>query len=456
MNLTETFERFIFGNLIYKLNKMQYLLLNLISFRRQIISIETLRALRTIEKKQKSGNRLTREEEKIIMELYNNKQILPDLIKDKVERQIKENSNASLNVFPVKSITFNLTHRCNFNCSYCYQNKYKSTADFDKVMTIEDIECINNYLASTCFDSDNMEEIIISGGEPLMTENIQTLNCIINKFNPKKFILFSNGLNLYKFKDKIDFEKIDEYQISLDGPDEVIKIVNKGGNDAFAKIIQGIKYIETINKKISIVVIWSKYLETYIELFIEKLKRSGILDYSNINIRFTLPHNYYQYGYIDKEDFDLKYINDLIKKINPILAKVGSYLEISSEVVALSSIIHREKNSRFELRYKRCNFTRSIPMIFEPNGQVYWCVCLGNRNGCIGRYKDGVEIDVSKILKFGNRTVFSIDKCSTCPIKYICGGGCVLPLTSCSCDIYNPVCGIFGSEYFWNNLESFV
>lgn len=99
---------------------------------------------------------------------------------------------------------------------------------------------------------------------------------------------------------------------------------------------------------------------------------------------------------------------------------------------------------------------RSIPMLFEPNGQVYWCVCLGDKNGCIGKYKYDARIDTDKILKFGNRTVFCINKCLTCPLRYICGGGCVLPLTSCSCDIYNPVCGIFGSKYFWDNLEDFA
>lgn len=188
------------------------------------------------------------------------------MIKDKVEQQLKKDSYISLDVFPVKSITFNLTHRCNFNCAYCYQNKYKNNADFDKIMTIEDVKYIEKYLANPCFDTNDIEEIIISGGEPLMSENIQTLNYIINTFFPKKFVLFSNGFNLYELKDEVDFVKIDEYQISLDGPDEVIKIVNKGGNNAFDKIVQGIKYIETISKKISIVVIWSKYLESYIDL----------------------------------------------------------------------------------------------------------------------------------------------------------------------------------------------
>ena len=94
-------------------------------------------------------------------------------------------------------------------------------------------------------------------------------------------------------------------------------------------------------------------------------------------------------------------------------------------------------------------------MIFEPNGEVYWCLCLGNENGVIGNYKSQ-SIFTDKITEFGNRNVFSIDKCKKCKLKYICGGGCTLGITGQDLPLFTPSCGIFNNSFFWDHLEEFV
>lgn len=48
MNLAGVLDRIVFGNLIYKLSNTQYLLLNLVSFRRQIITKEILLTIKTV------------------------------------------------------------------------------------------------------------------------------------------------------------------------------------------------------------------------------------------------------------------------------------------------------------------------------------------------------------------------------------------------------------------------
>ena len=449
-------KRFVFNNLIYKLDNEFYLLVNLISFRRQTVKKDKLMALQAIEEKQNNGEILTTEECEILDELYKSKQILPDVTISEVDNQMKKSSFISFDRFPVKSITFNLTHQCNFQCNYCYQNNYKEVLEFKQLMKKEDIDLICQYLSDDSFNSEILEEIVISGGEPLLVQNIEVINYILNSFSTKKFMLFTNGENIYSFKDKIDFNKIDEYQISLDGPDEIIRSVNKRSGNIFEKVIKGIKHIESLGKKISIVVMWSKELEDYLDKFIFLLKESKILDYDNIKIRFTIAKSYYSVYEVDENIYGLDYLKDLTKRINPKLKEANSHLELFSNLDSLGSIMHRQKNSRIPMRIKRCDMTRSIPMVFEPNGEVFWCVCLGNENGRIGKYKDGIFIDKDKLLKFGNRTIFQIEQCSKCNLKYICSGGCVLPLTSGSYDLYSPACGIFGLTYFWEHLEEFV
>ena len=177
-------KRFVFDNLVYKMNETSFLVMNLISFRRETITKDTL----------------------------------------------DQESELHLSKLPVRSITFNLTHSCNFNCDYCYQRKYKYKPEYAGSMGVEDIRMIMEYLQLPYFGDTALEELVVSGGESLLPSNIDTINYICDHVAAKKKILFTNGSHVLAYKDKIDIDAFDEYQISLDGPDTVIRLVNHHGD----------------------------------------------------------------------------------------------------------------------------------------------------------------------------------------------------------------------------------
>ena len=89
-----------------------------------------------------------------------------------------------------------------------------------------------------------------------------------------------------------------------------------------------------------------------------------------------------------------------------------------------------------------CNVSKSIPLVFEPNGEVHWCVCLGEEEGIIANYLTN-KIDLDRCRILANRSIFTLRECRSCPMKYICSGGCVLNNFGAENDIMTPVCGIY-------------
>ena len=93
-------KRFVFDNLIYKYNDEVFLIMNLISFRRETITKDVLDKLIMIENEINTGKVPPREDENILKHFYEKKQILPTDIVEKVDRQLERESEIHLLKFP--------------------------------------------------------------------------------------------------------------------------------------------------------------------------------------------------------------------------------------------------------------------------------------------------------------------------------------------------------------------
>lgn len=447
-------KRFVFDNLIYKMNDEVFLIMNLISFHRKTVTKDMLDRLILIESKLEIGKGLSCEEENFLKLFREKKQILPPEIVEEVDRRSEQNSELHLSKFPVRSITFNLTHRCNFSCDYCYQRKYKNKPEYVRSMSVEDIVSIMEYLHLPYFDDIALEEIVVSGGEALFPFNIDTINYICEHVLAKKKILFTNGINILVYKDQISFDAFDEFQISLDGSDAVIRQIDHYDN-VFDKIIGGIKYLQQMNKTVTVVTMWTKELRSHLMEYMELLKESRILEQPDTTIKFILAKDYYTNGSVDGNFYSWDEIAADLKTCRSLLGSINSYLKIPEEIGRLADLLHRPVNERRNIKYKCCDLTKTVPMIFEPNGDIYWCLCLDGEAGKIGNYKDK-SFDRDKVAKLGNRTIYKIEQCRKCKLRYLCGGGCVLPLTSNDGEIYRPACGALGDPFVWENLEDLI
>ncbi len=70
----------------------------------------------------------------------------------------------------IKDLRISLTDRCNFRCFYCLPNGEPPLARKDTILTFEEIEKI-----SEIFVSLGIEKLRLTGGEPMLRRNVETL-----------------------------------------------------------------------------------------------------------------------------------------------------------------------------------------------------------------------------------------------------------------------------------------
>lgn len=435
-------DRIAFNNLICRTgDEMFFIIMNLTSFRRKRIGSAEEALLNSAWHSHRAGQKLTEEEQELIGKLQSEKQILSEEVEKAYYEQLKANHPVYENHFPLRAVTLNLTHRCNFACEYCYQKSYQMAEKYSVTMTVEDIDKIAAFLKNPIFSPYELEEVTISGGEPLLPGNEEVINHILNSVPAKKYMLFTNGVNLLTFSKRTNFERIHEFQISLDGTDEVIQAVNHSSVKADA-ILDGVEMLLSMGKKVRMASTWTKALENNLDAFIELVRSRGFGESENFSIGISSIHEYSQGSGIDKSFYDWDYLLDSEKRYAEKLAEIHASFTVFPEISHFQDIIYRPFNERYDPRVACCAISKSIPLVFEPNGEVHWCACLGKEAGIIANYLTN-EIDLDRCRILANRSIFTLGECRGCPMKYICSGGCVLNNFGTENDIMTPVCGIY-------------
>lgn len=143
------------------------------------------------------------------------------------------------------------TDKCNLKCSHCYHGDENSHIQKKKILNLEEVKSMIDDLKFTSEKWGMIPRIAISGGDPLMREDLYR---ILEYTQQKEVItnLLTNGTLLTRQKAKDIKERgINTLQISLDGNKETHNKI-RGQYFAFDKAIEGIH--NAINEKIGTVV----------------------------------------------------------------------------------------------------------------------------------------------------------------------------------------------------------
>src|ERR671939_999726 len=145
------------------------------------------------------------------------------LLKDSYGRQIRD-------------LRVSLTDRCNFRCFYCLPHGEPPVAPKEQMLSYEEIE----YLAEI-FVSLGIEKIRLTGGEPMMRRDIETLIRKLSALKPrlKDLALTTNGYFLPGRAEGLKEAGLDRITISLDSlKRETFKRMT--GVDVLERVLEGI------------------------------------------------------------------------------------------------------------------------------------------------------------------------------------------------------------------------
>jgi cyclic pyranopterin phosphate synthase len=134
----------------------------------------------------------------------------------------------------ITKMRISVTDRCNLHCKYCMPHKVK-WLPHKKILSLEEIAEVATVAATMGID-----QIRLTGGEPLLRKNICKLIQALKKINGiTEVAMTTNGVLLNKFAKKLFESGLDRINISLDTLDQKkFSEITKGGN--IKKVLAGI------------------------------------------------------------------------------------------------------------------------------------------------------------------------------------------------------------------------
>ena len=138
---------------------------------------------------------------------------------------------------PIRDLRVSLTDRCNFRCFYCLPHGEPPIASREQMLSYEEIEYVCDIFVSL-----GIEKIRLTGGEPMMRRDIETIISKLSALKAKGLLdlaLTTNGYFLPDRAQELKTAGLDRITISLDSlKPETFKQMT--GVDVLDRVLQGI------------------------------------------------------------------------------------------------------------------------------------------------------------------------------------------------------------------------
>ncbi|ADU30471.1 GTP 3',8-cyclase MoaA [Evansella cellulosilytica] len=143
---------------------------------------------------------------------------------------------------PLRDLRLSVTDRCNFRCRYCMPPEiFDKNFQFlpkNEVLTLEEMA----YITKLFVKAASIKKVRITGGEPLMRQNVSHLIALIREIEAIEDIaMTTNGSLLPKYAKELKENGLDRVTISLDClDDEKFRYIN-GRDISVNTVLEGIK-----------------------------------------------------------------------------------------------------------------------------------------------------------------------------------------------------------------------
>jgi cyclic pyranopterin phosphate synthase len=138
---------------------------------------------------------------------------------------------------PIRDLRVSLTDRCNFRCFYCLPHGEPPIAPKEQMLSYEEIDYVCEIFVSL-----GIEKIRLTGGEPMLRRDIETIISKLTKLKPQlqDLALTTNGYFLPERAQSLKDAGLDRVTISLDSlKRDVFKRMT--GVDVLDKVLAGIE-----------------------------------------------------------------------------------------------------------------------------------------------------------------------------------------------------------------------
>lgn len=300
-------------------------------------------------------------------------------------------------------VYFNVTGRCNLQCTTCYFNA--SPSYHDPLGTEEMKQVINNLAAG------GVTQVVVSGGEPLVRQDIfDLLQHARSLF--RRIILLTNGIILRKYEICQRLAGlVDRVQVSLDGgtPEVHEKIRGKG---TFIPTIEAIKNLKRVG------------LFVNISMTLTRINIDNVVKVMALAEELEVPFDFSRFLPVGRGlDNQARLTLDAQRLLDAFRQVQERALETNRGHL---NPFYRQLG--LPVRVK-CGAGQTTFFSVAPDGSVYPCHVLHHREFYMGNaLKEQnlrATIERSPVAqRFRALDVDARSGCKDCPVRYFCGGGC--------------------------------
>jgi uncharacterized protein len=344
------------------------------------------------------------------------------------------------------------TFFCQMRCIYCYEAHmtHRENETSLKVMTSKHVkgayaalDQIVEGVTKKFIDDKSSKFIGLFGGEPLIAKNYKIVCEIVEEGIKRKykFQATTNGYELFKYKDLLGPGKIENLQITLDGPEQVHnkRRFTKNGLPTFNNIVENIQLALDMGCQISI--------RTNVDT-------SNITSLKELN-RFYIDKGWNKYPNFSPYAFIVK--DHPGKTILPM--ELLTYLnysysdDVSDNIINVDFGISKHFNAFFKdgktpvLKPYYCG-SNFGSYIFGPDEYIYTCWDeVGLEEGRVGKYLPELSWNYERLNEWQERNITKIPKCLDCSYAFICGGGCTHQAKRAYGSVLSPYCFQFPETF---------
>ena len=321
------------------------------------------------------------------------------------EMELKSKIIDSLSLSPIeklthsKSASFIFSYQCNFKCPYCYENNRKNNSN---VMTRDMIDKV------ILLYKNGINHIGLFGGEPLLPQNEELVNYIIQKVPNAYYTIITNGYFLDYYIPILKKIKVGMIQITLEGTKDnhnKTRILHDG-SPTYDKILSNIK--KCIKNKFPIKIRMNLSKSNFDDCYKARNELMSILGEKNVDFEMQPLFNY---SYKDQSKFleSMLLCDNYCNKKNVIwhtLPPLSNFVFNRKPLRPLIKFCESENENRF----------------FDCDGNIYSCILsVGETNKRVGTFYPQFQLHEKSLLTYD---ITQNMVCKKCNYALICGGGC--------------------------------
>ncbi len=304
----------------------------------------------------------------------------------------------------IHKLYMKVINTCNLSCEFCCAGSNKKNLKEE----IIDIELLKNMVDEICEKKITVNNVNITGGEPLLRRDIielilyigEKLNCTIDLSTNGMLITEEFMQRVSSLKHRLSFcISVENMYDSKEEFDKLSKVLNIVRENEFNMVLSFVTTRENYY-----------YLFDYIDLCVEydaiiSLKNFTTIENNEVNDRL----------FITKEQWRILHT----KIVNYIYVKgydgknVQAYIDLGLKPMSYCS-------------------AKDKVISIDSDGNMYACPNLHWSSFCYGNIEEGIESILNNRKKLNGENIYNntfnvdeYDKCKKCEIRYFCRNGCV-------------------------------